>query len=338
MYIRLTRGTRNLWESKDVRGPPNLVDVQQALEQVRTRAMELETWYLDACESAYGEFCRHVLAALPVHAHTLPTATNACCAWLQTRHAVLNELGLGDASPAFVLRCQTQFILAMQAPMLETLPVYFAQVLREEHGSIITDPTGIQVAGQLRILGLATFVQGVLTSAATQLLQQAVWRATGANGERAAAFDQAAFPAVHDLLQDQLVPALAALLEAFPDLVGSSDAGRVAFREVWDVSQSHLPDTSLPVTPISLDHASLYLRLEYSLSKALGEVRYVDATHQTCPTLRHCQVVPPQPCVAARFDGVAEQVGCTYACGTHLFRGVGRCTYPDSKHGCCTPA
>ncbi|KAI3620480.1 hypothetical protein CBS9595_002447 [Malassezia furfur] len=247
--------------------------VQHAVDQVHTHLDGLDAWYLDACDRVFADFCHEMLA--PLHeagAHdAVPGAIDACYTWMCTRHALLGtdrgELGVPGASAAFLLQCQTNFTLAMRPAALETLAAYFAHGLSSAHNHIVADAECIQVAAQLRALGLATYVQGVLTTTATQFLEAAVRRET--HGAAAHALEHAAFPRMHDLLQTQLVPALEALLEARPGGVHLMDE---PLRDAWDTSVSHVHDDALHANP---EQASLYLRLEYRLSRALGHARYV---------------------------------------------------------------
>ncbi|WFD47790.1 hypothetical protein GLX27_002452 [Malassezia furfur] len=245
--------------------------VQQALNQVHARLDGLDAWYLDACDRVFARFCHVTLA--PLHdagAHNaVPGAIDACYNWVCTRHALLGTdrgaLGVPGTSAAFLMQCQTHFTLAMRPAALETLAAYFAHGLSSAHNHIVADAECIQVAAQLRALGLATYVQGVLTTTATQLLEAAVRRET--HGATVHALEHAAFPRMHDLLQTQLVPALEALLEARPGGVHLLDE---PLRDAWDTSVSHVHDDALHANP---EQASLYLRLEYRLSRALGHAR-----------------------------------------------------------------
>lgn len=141
-------------------------------------------------------------------------------------------------------------------------------------------------------------VQGVLTTTATQLLEAAVRRET--HGASVHALEHAAFPRMHDLLQTQLVPALEALLEARPGGVHLLDE---PLRDAWDTSVSHVHDDALHANP---EQASLYLRLEYRLSRALGHARYVRPLTQPGAAVRHCRHLPTEPRGAERSHGTPQ--------------------------------
>lgn len=300
--IRARRRPRTC--ARAVRGPTHTAPVQQALNRVHARLDGLDAWYLDACDRVFARFCHVTLA--PLHdagAHNaVPGAIDACYTWVCTRHALLGTdrgaLGVPGASAAFLLQCQTHFTLAMRPAALETLAAYFAHGLSSAHNHIVADAECIQVAAQLRALGLATYVQGVLTTTATQLLEAAVRRET--HGASVHALEHAAFPRMHDLLQTQLVPALEALLEARPGGVHLLDE---PLRDAWDTSVSHVHDDALHANP---EQASLYLRLEYRLSRALGHARYVRPLTQPGAAVRHCRHLPTEPRGAERSHGTPQ--------------------------------
>lgn len=296
---------------KVVRASTDAAPIQAAVASVGQSPAEAAAWYVDLCEEAYAKYCATALEPLAAGAHGqehVPGAIHACFAWLCERYAMLGGaehggLCLPEAGAPLLLRCQTQFTLAMHGAVLEALPAYFSHVLRETHGTILADSSGVQVAAQLRVLGLATLVQGMLTSTATRLLENAVRRETGASTVRLAqTLQHAAFPAMHDMLQHQLMPALTALLDARPHGLPLADE---APRDVWDVSVSHIHDESMRTVAPAPDHESLYLRLEYGLSRALGHVRYVVCLTQTRAAVRNCGHVSQEPCGAGRSHGTS---------------------------------
>lgn len=247
--------------------------VQAAVHAVHA-ARDVGAWYVRACTTAYAAHCEAALAPLYGGAshEAVPAAVDACYAWLCERYALLaadaGGLGAPDAGAALLLECQTRFTLAMRKEALETLPAYFMHALASTPSGVCADAQGVQVAAQLRVLGLGALVQGVLASTATHVLEAAVRRET--HGVRGHSLEHAAFPALRDLLDAQLVPALAALLEGRPG--GLPAADEACARDAWDLSVSHAPDGARRA-PASVE--ALSVRLDYRLARALGQVRYV---------------------------------------------------------------
>lgn len=251
-------------------------------------------WFLDTCMTAFHSVCTKALAICPASASkttagpssaaaAFPGAIDTCFQWICSRQVLVSEIeGPGAEHMAqFLLRCKTIFSAAMPPGMHEVILAFLASTLQvKDARSITMEPVSVQVCAQLRALGLDALMQSSMTQTATQMLQQATRHAM----HHASSLEQAVYPMLQALLCEQLMPALGAILDARPDhmcewepaagtattQMPTSLAG-VPLPDAWDMSLSmarddskHAPDT---------DRESLYLRLEYSLAKAVGQHR-----------------------------------------------------------------
>ncbi|WFD43149.1 hypothetical protein MPSI1_001802 [Malassezia psittaci] len=241
-------------------------------QELPMRQADVISWYLKRCEKAFFAFCTEALSCLSNDAihRAVPQAIEACYAWVGARYELLCDmqhgLGLEEASDGFFLRCQTQFTSAMSQDKLEILPKYFAHGMSQIQNASQCDAECIQVAAQLRVLGFSMLVQGIVTTTATNILEAAVKQET--RGQREHTLNHAALPAMRAFLQEQLIPSLIGLLDARPK--GFHLLDRTINQEVWDLSASHIQDES---SQSSLTQESLYMRLEYRLSLAIGHAR-----------------------------------------------------------------
>ncbi|WFD25846.1 hypothetical protein MNAN1_000813 [Malassezia nana] len=237
-------------------------DTQEALHA----CSDVATWFLDTSADAYYALCCDAFAPLADGASdSLPEAAHTCFEWVASRHALWSELCTRDEdSKAFLGQCRTLLAAALRPGMMEAIRTYLAGVLSGPSPALLGpwDASAVQVVAQLRALGLDALVQSALMQAATEVLHEAAARAIGSSGH-----SMATYPALQALLRDELLPALTAVLEARPAHPALGTGNAVA--EVWDVSLSHAPDESA----VPSEHASLYLRLEYSLAQAIGAAR-----------------------------------------------------------------
>lgn len=253
-------------------------EVQAALAALAATRAELGTWFLEACRSEHARFLARTLAPLagaPASAaQHVPGVVDALFAWVCERQRLLapveqGGLALAHEASALAFQCKTQLVTALAPRMLDALVHYFTGTLRvARSGELLLDAHGVQVAAQLRMLGLDALVQGVATRNATAVLRDVAQHVAGTEQERAL---QHTLPALETLLHTQLLPALETLLEAVPEGHALPDVGLPPpAREVWDVSHSL---THEEAAPGARERDALRLRLEYSLAKVLGELR-----------------------------------------------------------------
>ena len=222
---------------------------------------DLVAWFADAAALALADMCAELLHECVAPAE-LPCVIDTLYQWVCVRQTLGAELGDGGA---LLHACKTPLAEALRPRELAALQAYFAGALRIADGAVVLEPHGVQACAQLRALGLDALMQGVLTRTATQMLEDAADEATRGSGRARGAWDRAVHPALHELLCEQLMPALTAMLDARPAHLSLSASAPLL--DVWDVSVSAVHEA--PPT----DHEALYLRLEYSLARALGERR-----------------------------------------------------------------
>lgn len=251
---------------------------QEALHALHACGIDVAAWFLDASADAYYALCCEAMAPLagPSAPERLPSAIHACFEWVCTRHALWTELCTpGTDATAFLGQCRMLLAAALRPGAMDAVRTYLAGVLqgraapRAAPASVAPllgprEASAVHVVAQLRALGLDALVQSALMQAATDVLHEAAARAT-----RQGAHTVAAYPALQALLRDELMPALTEVLEARPAhaVLGTGAASGAA--DVWDVSVSYAPDEGLAPA----EHASLYLRLDYSLAHAIGTQR-----------------------------------------------------------------
>ncbi|WFD19120.1 hypothetical protein MCAP1_001342 [Malassezia caprae] len=280
---------------------------QEALHALHACGVDVAAWFLDACGDAYYVLCCEAMGPLTGHEAyaQLPDAIRVCFEWVCTRHALWTELCAPDTdASAFLGQCRTLLAAALRPGAMDAVRAYLAGVLQGRSAS--EDPStgvgpllgpreasAVQVVAQLRALGLDALVQGALLQAATDVLQEAAARAT-----RQSAHTVATYPALQALLRDELMPALAEVLDARPAHAALSASAANAAADVWDVSMSFAPEEGLAPA----EHASLYLRLEYSLAHAIGMQRLQQLY----------ELVRDYPCSQAAMEDVVvwlEQTG-----------------------------
>lgn len=251
---------------------------QKALHALHACGVDVAAWFLDACADAYYALCCEAMAPLvgPDASARLPAAIRACFEWVCTRHALWTELCTPDTdASAFLGQCRTLLAAALRPGAMDAVRTYLAGVLqgRSAPGPSTSaapllgprEASAVHVVAQLRALGLDVLVHGALMQAATDVLHEAAARATKQGAQTVATY-----PALQALLRDELMPALAEVLDARPAHAAlSAGAANAAAADVWDVSVSYAPDEGLAPA----EHASLYLRLEYSLAHAMGMQR-----------------------------------------------------------------
>lgn len=253
--------------------PRTSVAPQEALHALHASGVDVTAWFLDTSAEAYFALCCDALAPLsgPRAQEALPQAVHTCFEWVCTRHALWMDVGTPDTdATAFLGQCHTLFSAALRPGAIDAVRMYLAGVLQgrtapSAAGPLLgpRDASAVHVVAQLRALGLDALVQSALMQAATDVLQEAAARAT-----RQGAHTVATYPSLQALLRDELMPALTEVLEARP-AQAAWNANVHAAADVWDVSVSYLPEEGLAPK----EHASLYLRLEHSLARAIGTQR-----------------------------------------------------------------
>lgn len=263
-------------------------DVDAALGAIDPHA--LSTWYLGAsvrarvltagsCRRAFDEYLATALAPLLGPQASVPTVITSVYAWVTERKQLASAREVGGLAlndlPTLVFQCKTQLVSALRSEMLEPLLAYFSGVIRITNGRLQVNGDGVQVAAQLRVLGLETLIQGVAMRTATSILHEIAREATqvdSASGARQA-LRQQALPALHDVLRAELLSALGSLLEAVPDSRAGAEAGAASFGDVWDLSHSFSRDEAGIAAGAASESDALGLRVHYSLAKVLGEIR-----------------------------------------------------------------